>query len=253
MGESFDEINELLRKIAGHDEGKPMTEQEWLTSDDPAYMLCWVTSQPADRAVRSNRLAHYVASDRKLRLFACAVMEPVVWVDRRIDGFSSLERELKVAYRMAEGEQLVSDLEIQSSSLFLCHRRASEAARFSLGMDGGKDRQAAILRDIIGNPFQRIFEGRLSDHKPDDNEIVGNLSAWLAWSDGTIPKLARQIYDSRDFTAMPILGDALEEAGCSDLDILEHCHNQYHISYRAMPKITHCRGCWVLDLVLGKE
>ena len=61
--------------------------------------------------------------------------------------------------------------------------------------------------------------------------------------DATIPRLAQQMYDSRDFSSMPILADALEEAGCTSADILEHCRR---------PE-THVRGCWVVDLVLGKE
>jgi len=55
--------------------------------------------------------------------------------------------------------------------------------------------------------------------------------------------LARQIYESRDFSAMPILADALQDAGCDNEDILSHCRdtNQPHV-----------RGCWVVDLVLEK-
>jgi len=49
---------------------------------------------------------------------------------------------------------------------------------------------------------------------------------------------------SRDFTVMPILADALQVAGCECADILSHCRD---------PKATHVRGCWVVDLVLGKE
>jgi hypothetical protein len=51
------------------------------------------------------------------------------------------------------------------------------------------------------------------------------------------------MYDFRDFAAMPILADALEEAGCDNPDILSHCRN---------PGV-HVRGCWVVDLLLGKE
>jgi hypothetical protein len=51
------------------------------------------------------------------------------------------------------------------------------------------------------------------------------------------------IYDSRDFSAMPILADALQDAGCENTDILDHCRGSG----------PHVRGCWVVDLVLGKE
>ena len=55
--------------------------------------------------------------------------------------------------------------------------------------------------------------------------------------------LARQMYESLDFGAMPILADALQDAGCDSADILNHCRGPG----------PHVRGCWVVDLVLGKE
>jgi hypothetical protein len=55
--------------------------------------------------------------------------------------------------------------------------------------------------------------------------------------------MAQTIYDQKAFDGMPILGDALEEAGCTDADILSHCRQAE----------AHVRSCWVLDLVLGKE
>jgi hypothetical protein len=67
--------------------------------------------------------------------------------------------------------------------------------------------------------------------------------SWVTWYGGLIVSIARQMYEARDFTDMPILGDALEEAGCTDQDILVHCRSGGE----------HVRGCWVVDLVLGKE
>jgi hypothetical protein len=85
--------------------------------------------------------------------------------------------------------------------------------------------QAALLRDIFGNPFQPIaFDP--------------------AWRSDAAVKLARQMYASGDFEAMSDLADALEDAGCENERILNHCR------YAA---ITHVRGCWVVDLVLGKS
>jgi len=65
----------------------------------------------------------------------------------------------------------------------------------------------------------------------------------LTWNNGTVPALARTIYDERRFEDLLILADALEEAGCLDKDILKHCRG-------AGP---HVRGCWVLDLLLGNN
>lgn len=85
-----------------------------------------------------------------------------------------------------------------------------------------------ILREIVGNPF-----------RPSPHISV----AWLAWNDRAISKIAQGIYKDRAFDRLPILGDALEEAGCSDVDLLEHCRRTG----------GHRRGCWLVDLVLGKD
>ncbi|MBP3958123.1 hypothetical protein J8F10_22980 [Gemmata sp. G18] len=72
---------------------------------------------------------------------------------------------------------------------------------------------------------------------------------WLAsikrtWSTSTVLALAKQMYDSRDFSVMPILADALQDAGCDNVNILNHCRDADQI---------HVRGCWVVDLLLGKK
>jgi hypothetical protein len=82
-----------------------------------------------------------------------------------------------------------------------------------------------LLRDIFGNPFRRVA------FSP-------------SWRTDTALTLARQMYESRDFGAMPILADALQDVGCDSEDILSHCRDT---------SLTHVRGCWVVDLVLGKE
>jgi hypothetical protein len=84
---------------------------------------------------------------------------------------------------------------------------------------------AVLLRDIFGNPFRPVT------FSP-------------SWRTDTAVALARQMYESREFSAMPILADALQEAGCDNDDILFHCRDA---------NATHVRGCWVVDLVLGKE
>jgi hypothetical protein len=67
-------------------------------------------------------------------------------------------------------------------------------------------------------------------------------SALLQWHVGVVHKLARSIYDDRAFERLSILADALEKAGCADADILHHCGKPWE----------HVRGCWVVDLLLGK-
>jgi hypothetical protein len=87
--------------------------------------------------------------------------------------------------------------------------------------------QCALLRDLFGNPFQPVSLD----------------PSWLSWQGGTIPKLAQSIYEDRAYERLPILADALEEAGCVNENILNHCRK---------PDV-HVRGCWVVDLLLDKK
>ena len=79
-------------------------------------------------------------------------------------------------------------------------------------------------------------------------DIFGGLSPSANfsadWRTDTVLTLARTMYESREFGAMPILADALQDAGCDNTDILDHCRNT---------KPVHVRGCWVVDLVLSKN
>ncbi len=88
--------------------------------------------------------------------------------------------------------------------------------------------QATLLRCIFGNPF---------------HPLPAIDPALQAWNGGTVVKLAQAIYDDRAFDRLPILADALEEAGCDNKAILDH--------YRGPG--PHVRGCWVVDLILGKK
>jgi hypothetical protein len=88
--------------------------------------------------------------------------------------------------------------------------------------------QAALLRDILGNPF------RPSPPLP---------PAVLAWNDGTVKRMAESIYEDRAFDRLPILADALLDAGCDDEELIRH--------YRS--EGPHVRGCWAVDLLLGEH
>ncbi|HEY2910781.1 MAG TPA: hypothetical protein VGI99_11070 [Gemmataceae bacterium] len=83
--------------------------------------------------------------------------------------------------------------------------------------------QFDLLHDVFGNPFRPIA---FDPH----------------WRTSTVAKLAEAMYDSRDFSTMPLLGDALQDAGCENSEILDHCRGGK----------LHIRGCWAIDLVLGK-
>jgi hypothetical protein len=86
---------------------------------------------------------------------------------------------------------------------------------------------ASHLRDIFGVPSRPITL------EP----------SWLSWQGGTVRRLAETIYDEHDFERLSVLGDALEDAGCADADLLAHLRG-------AGP---HARGCHVLDALLGRE
>ena len=64
-----------------------------------------------------------------------------------------------------------------------------------------------------------------------------------AWLTSTVVSLAQPIYAERAFDRLPILADALEDAGCDNADTLTHCRSEG----------PHVRGCWALDLVLAKK
>jgi len=72
---------------------------------------------------------------------------------------------------------------------------------------------------------------------------VGIDPAWLRWKGGTLFSIARRIYQERAYHEMPILADALEEAGCQDQDILDHCRSGNE----------HVRACWVIAALLSKS
>ncbi len=87
--------------------------------------------------------------------------------------------------------------------------------------------QLSVLRDIVGNPFSRA---------------VAN-PRWQRWGGGLIRTLAAAIYEERRFADLPVLADALEEAGCRDATILQHARSGG----------SHARGCWLLDHILNQE
>jgi hypothetical protein len=98
------------------------------------------------------------------------------------------------------------------------------AKRWKQLMDEQNLLHRALVLEVAGNPFAPV-------EFPAD------------WRTSTAVALARQMYKSRDFSLMPILADALQDAGCDSDAVLNHCRdaNQLHV-----------RGCWVVDGVLGK-
>jgi hypothetical protein len=231
-----------------------MTEAEWLACDDPTPMLDFLRGK---------------ASDRKIRLYATA------WCRR---GWAVLtnpasQRAVEASERFADDPATLGELEAASgrareqlrsagpralprSKAAVAHLGllaavwvsspgawdAAEAARAWWGtarsraqseeLDARERRErAGLLRDLFGNPFRPV-----------------NLSR--SWLTPDVLPLAQAAYDNRTLPAgtleperLALLADALEEAGCDNADILGHLRGEG----------PHVRGCWAVDLVLGKE
>jgi hypothetical protein len=216
-----------------------MTEADWLTATDPTPMLEYVRGK---------------ASERKLRLLGVAIARA---------GWDQLEddrsrRAVEMAEAFADGlvgtsalEAVVSDAwdvrdelwdagpDVHDVQLWLAQTAAFVAAvyewRNSFSRPGpwGYDdypfgrpapTHCDLLRDIFGNPFRPV-------------------ALDPAWRTEAVVGLASGIYADRAFDRLPVLADALEDAGCADADMLSHCRGPG----------PHVRGCWVVDLLLGKS
>jgi hypothetical protein len=214
-----------------------MTEAEWLTSTDPESMLSY--------HLRG------VTSDRRLRLFAVACCRRI-WhlfsdprsrtavevAEKYADG-SATEVELDRAYEEADGAHKAAFAAkgkgaacLEWAAQFAADRVAFFAARRASGFarrwtENGGAAQADLLREMVMNEFRPVTVDPL----------------WLAWNDAAIPRLAGGIYHDRAFDRLPVLADALEDAGCDNADMLAHCRGPG----------PHVRGCWVVDLLLGKS
>jgi hypothetical protein len=212
-----------------------MTEAEWLASFDLRQML---------ESARSK------IGDRQLRLFAVTCCR-LHWSELPGKNF---RKAVKAAEQYLEGERTEAELQASRGSVYAAHRSlpaadanpdvrelkefvrhlAIAAVSYAIEFDlprcfdwptiSNPHVQADILRDIAGNPFRPVaLDPR--------------------WLTSTVLGLASAIYAERAFDRLPILADALEEAGCDHPNILVHCRGPG----------PHVRGCWVVDLILGKS
>jgi hypothetical protein len=214
-----------------------MTEQDWLTVDIIESMI--------------EQIEDHKDFNRKIRLFACACCRQVwhLLTDERsrnavliaeayADGKATVEKLQKASLQAWAATALAVAIrtgsmtaEAARAAATVTTKTASEVATTRtaafVALKAGKIIQADLFRDIFGNPFHPII---LDPY-------------WFTWNDRTIPRLAQAIYDDRAFDRLPILADALEEAGCTDAAILDHCRQSG----------VHARGCWLVDLLLGKS
>jgi hypothetical protein len=212
-------------------------EDEWLASGEPEKMLEFL----GDRA-----------SERRLRLFAAACCRRV-WDTLTADAG---RRAVEVAEGFADGAAGARALRAAqvaaakatadydpaaglgeyradaalTAAMNAAGKRASLRYAAECAADASEDgdaervAQAVLLRDIFGNPFKRVV-----------------LDPPFRTS--AVTAIATAMYESRDFGAAAILADALEEAGCQDGEILGHLRGPG----------PHVRGCYVVDLALGRE
>jgi hypothetical protein len=241
-----------------------MRVEEWQKCTDPSPML---------KHLRARK-----RSERKLRLFACACLRRVAHLIEEKAGLRALE----VAERFADGQAsdqqraaaekariarlerdpglsapvLPSRVAILVPLRWQLAPRAIEAAQH-VACDAARAATFAAAEAAhgvsYGDPWTRNFYLQETEQQA---ELIREIffkpllrqrpkiePAWRMADDGATVKLAEAIYAERAFDRMPILADALEDAGCTHADVLGHCRGPG----------THVRGCWVLDLLLGKE
>jgi hypothetical protein len=241
-----------------------MTEQEWLACTDPEQMLQFLQDK---------------TSERKLRLLACACCRRIwhLLTDERsrkalvtcelyADGLTT-KSTLVVARREA-GEAMMALITADLSPLERSRAlAAAQAARHVARPTGNRSALADDMRKAVHAASKADTIGRLSRRIPSEcilpqcdllRDIFGPFPfrpvtlapAVLTWNDATVVRLAQAAYEERhmpegtlDNGRLAILADALEEAGRSDADILGHLRGSG----------PHVRGCWVVDLCLGKS
>jgi hypothetical protein len=228
-----------------------MTEHEWLTGSEPEHMLQFVRDKVSHRKVRlfasasCRRLWHLLNRQGRQAVDMaeqCAEKSEII-----VRPYARLQREIRnqgaalgnsrnwyldtACLSVITGNLSPADI---TTNLRIAAYWAgppgydgpSITARYA-GREKERAGQVTLLRDIIDNPFS----------------TVSLDSSILSWHDGTVVQLARAIYDDCRFEDMPVLADALEEAGCTDESILRHCRSG----------LNHVRGCYVVDALLGKQ
>jgi hypothetical protein len=203
-----------------------MTEAEWLVCENPWIMLEFIRDK---------------ASERQLRLFACAVSRSLWHLLTEARSRHGVEVAERYADKLASAEELheahvAADAgaddthgygaDVADTAADLTSSDPWEGAHAAATMYYPAERplQAKLLRDIVGNPFRPVC-------------------ASPAWLTPKVIKLAQGMYDSAAFSRMPELAEALEGTGCANADILDHCRGPG----------PHVLGCWVLDLLLNKH
>ena len=244
-----------------------MNKAEWNCCKDPQTMLAFLIGSGN-------------TSERKLRLFAvacCRRIWPLIrnpkhkivieTAERYADGdlsFQALQESLQLIGNPQHRRTAAAAYACCMPVAPRCHcegplvfQRDYRGGIYACGADLRCPYYEPYWSGLAGAPFAAVATIKVPDPWPErylQCRLLRDLclpfqatpvpaSRWLAWHDRLIVSMAQKMYDSRDFSDMPVLADALEEAGCTNLDVLSHCRS----------KSDHVRGCWLIDLLLNKE
>jgi hypothetical protein len=209
-----------------------MIEQKWLTTDDYTEMMRFL----GERMSKRKRLLFGCATARLVwhRLRKRCNRQAIEITERHADDLAT-RKEMAAAYQNLKWEPAMwSEWHIVALTDGLPYRdpSAEEMARLQttteerLPLATRTMQWADALRDLVHNPFRPLrFD-----------------PAWRTTNDRAVLHLAQTIYDERRWEDLPLLADALEDAGCNESEVLVHCRQPG----------SHFRGCWLVDLVLGR-
>jgi hypothetical protein len=241
-----------------------MKESEWLTSTEANKMLHFLFDQPG--------MVRRKASRRKLRLFGCGCCRRI-W-DQLTDPRSRYA--VEVAERLADGKTSAVEVEEARRAASKAYEetwdwRLNNSREWKKLDDRGRDPSVAaqaamtVLNSQAGNfawadlswatyepntPKRRAYLKRQRWQAAALRCIFGNPfrpppslpRAILRWNDGTVRRIAEGVYKEHAFDRLPILAGALLDAGCDNEELLAHLRSEG----------PHVRGCWALDVLLGK-
>jgi hypothetical protein len=243
---------------------KIVTEEEWFACTDPQRMLEFLRGKVSSRKLRlfgvasCRRIWHLLTDERSRRGVEVAEQ----YLEGRI-GKEELYKAMVLshtAYMEFKASKATTAGNTLESALSHWYAAAIPFAAYSATCCDDPVEPESEIECIVGRPatgqkgpgIMGEGSGELQASQPGlFRDIFGPLPfrsitispAHPTWNDGTVQKVAQAIYDERAFDRMPILADALEEAGCTNVEILNHCRQPGN----------HVRGCWVVDMILGKE
>jgi hypothetical protein len=238
-----------------------MTEAQWLACEDPNEMYDFLRERHGVSRRKAGKRRIRLFGCASCRLFGAALSDPrsvaaVEYMERFAEGeadaaeMAAVEERARLALLEAVRRPIPPRLRRESPGLWKDpEREAAEAAFNVVGAGAGGGHAHVAMRSSVGDAdtaARREWLGQRRALARLFREIFGNpfrvVECNKKWRTDIVVLLARQMFESRDFSVMPILADALEDAGCAEEQILDHCRGPG----------PHVRGCWVVDLLLGK-